>query len=339
MAKKINYGKISVVILLTILVWVWTDLALDEEFSVSGEVISVSKSTNPNLWASFNAGESDALIQKLILKGQASRVAEVKRKLKTGMLSFEFFLDPEQQAITGPGEYPLNVADFLRQSDQIRQLGLVVVSCEPEQLTVSVAGLVKRLLKVKCVDSDQIQIKDATIKPAQVEMFVPDDWQGEKLTADVQLSRSEINQARVVPVTKRPYIKLTPGQNKEAGSTVQITILPQEDPLSDYTITGVTLGIALSPALQGKYDVQISNLDAVISSIAIRATLEAKQAYERMRYQVMLEIDDEDVRAEDTRRELVYNFPDEWAGSSDIILNQQPITARFKLVAISEQAQ
>ena len=53
MIKKIKYGKILVIVLLTVLIWVWTDLALDEEFTVSGVEISIAKSTNPALLVSF----------------------------------------------------------------------------------------------------------------------------------------------------------------------------------------------------------------------------------------------------------------------------------------------
>ena len=35
MRKKVNYGKLVAVIFLTVLIWVWADLRLDEEFSVA----------------------------------------------------------------------------------------------------------------------------------------------------------------------------------------------------------------------------------------------------------------------------------------------------------------
>ena len=53
MAKKINYGKVLVVASITVLIWVWADLALDEKLSVSNVNITIAKSSNPNFWVSF----------------------------------------------------------------------------------------------------------------------------------------------------------------------------------------------------------------------------------------------------------------------------------------------
>jgi hypothetical protein len=339
MVKKPNYGKIVAVVLITLLIWVWADLAIDEEFSVSGGKISVAKSTRPNLWVSFNE-ESSVSIDKIVLKGPASKVADAKQKLKEGLLVLEFFLDPEQeQAMISPKE--LSVITFLKQSDKIRQLGLTVKSCDPNRLTVNVVELVEKSLVVKCVDESQNPVKTATIEPTHVTMFVPADWEGTKLEAKVSLTRSEINQARLSAIEKVPYIRLPDSQTRQTAKTVKITTPPEEELLGDYSITTATLGITLSTNLQGKYSVVVNNLEEVISAITIRATPDAKRAYEKMPYQVILEIDDEDARAQEPlRRDLLYNFPPEYDRRDEIMLNQQPVTARFKLIpSASEQPQ
>lgn len=334
MVKKVNYGKILVVIFITVLIWVWADLALDEVFSVSSVNIT-AKSTNPGLWVSFG-DKSSAFIDKMVLKGPASRIADVKRKLKDGSLVLEFFLDPGQtETIASPGEYTLPLLTFLRQSDQIKRLGLTVESCEPQTLSVKVVGLVKKPLTIRCVDETQNTIKAAAVEPKQLEMFVPEDWSGEKLIANVQLTRREIDQARLSAVEKTPFIEPAAGQIRELKRTVKITMPPEEDLLADYTITTARLRFSLSPNIQGKYKVVVDNLDEVIRTITIRATADAKRAYEKMPYQVTLEIDDEDAGAtEPLRRNLIYNFPDEYLRKDDIRLNQQPVTARFKLIPL-----
>jgi hypothetical protein len=334
MVKKVNYGKILVVVFITVLIWVWADLALDEVFSVSNVSIS-AKSTNPSLWVSFG-DKSSAFIDKMALKGPASRITDVKRKLKDGSLVLEFFLDPGQtETIASPGEYTLPLLTFLRQSDQIKRLGLTVESCEPQTLSVKVVGLVKKPLTIRCVDETQNTIKAAAVEPKQLEMFVPEDWSGEKLIANVQLTRREIDQARLSAVEKTPFIELAAGQIRELKRTVKITMPPEEDLLADYTITTARLRFSLSPNIQGKYKVVVDNLDEVIRTITIRATADAKRAYEKMPYQVTLEIDDEDAAsAEPLRRNLIYNFPDEYLRKDDIRLNQQPVTARFKLMPL-----
>lgn len=334
MVKKANYGKILVVVFITVLIWVWADLALDEVFPVSGVIIT-AKSANPGLWVSFG-DKSSAFIDKMVLKGPASKVAEVRRKLKDGSLVLEFLLDPVQtETIASPGEYTLPLLTFLRQSDQIKKLGLTVESCEPQMLSVKVVGLVKKPLTIRCVDETQNAINAVAVEPKQLEMFVPEDWSGEKLIANVQLTRREIDQARLSAVEKTPFIELAPGQTRELKRPVKITMPPEEDMLADYTITTARLRFSISPNIQGKYRVVVDNLDEVIRTITIRATADAKRAYEKMPYQITLQIDDEDAAAaEPIRRNLIYNFPEEYIRKDDIGLNQQPATARFKLIPL-----
>ena len=334
MTKKIKFGKISAIVFLTVLIWVWADLALDEQVPVSNGTISVAKSANPALWISFN-DESSVSIEKMVLKGPASKVADVKRKLNEGSLVFDFFLDPKLEGMVGPGLHYLNVPNFLKKNDQIKQLGLTVESCEPETLPIRAVELVKKNLTVKCVDETQNPLKTPTIEPPQVDMFVPQDWSGEKLVAKVLLTRREIDQAKLSAIEKAPSIELAPGQFREAQTTVKITIPPGQDLLADYTITTATLSFSLSTNLQGKCKVVVANLDEVIRAITIRASPDAKRAYEKTPYQVILEIKDEDAKAtEPLRRELIYNFPAEYLRKDEIRLNQQPAVARFNLIPI-----
>jgi hypothetical protein len=337
MLKKIKYGKILLVIFLAGLIWVWADLAQDEEYSPEYAAISVAKSANPNLWVSFNEQPTVA-INKLTLRGSASILTTLQRQINNGSLTLEFFLEPEIQQITEPGTHTLTVIDLLRKSDLIRQRALTVSACEPEKVNVNVVKLVKKTMTVGCVDEAQKPVKTATITPSNIEMFVPESWEGEKLTAIVQLSRREIEQARLDAVRKIPYIELAQNQIRESQTTVKITMSPEEDPLADYTLTTATLGISLSAILQGKFDVQVENLDEVLGTIAIRATVEARRAYEATRYQVILEIDDDDAKTQNSlRRELVYNFPPEYARTDEIALNQKPVVARFKLFPLTPQ--
>ena len=107
--------------------------------------------------------------------------------------------------------------------------------------------------------------------------------------------------------------------------------------MGDYQIKAPTLGIALSRALQSKYRVEIKNLETVTGAIAIRATLDAKLAYESTgttRFNVTLEIDDTDVGLEDAKRDLIYNFPAEFVGRGEIELKGPPVVVRFKLIAV-----
>lgn len=330
MAGKIKYGKILVVVFLTILLWVWADMALDKELPDKPAVVVIDQSVNPKLWVSFGAESSTEADIKVTLSGPHTAIAILNRKLKEGeKIRFDF--DAAQEKMEEPDSYPLNLLPFLQKDRVIKRLGLKVESCEPDKITVKVERLVEKKLAVRCVDGTMTPIK-ANVVPAKVNAFVPEDWVG---SATVQLAQFEIDQAMSAPVFKRPYVELVSGQVRPLHETVKISTPPGKDQLEEYLLPG-TLAIALSPNLIGKYNVEVKNLPDLISAIAIKATAEAKQAYGNMRYQVILEIDDEDknVTAEQSRK-VIYNFPEEYVRNSEIILNQTEAQARFNLTPIS----
>lgn len=336
MIRKPKYGKIAVVVFITILIWVWADLALDEKWPVPNTTISIVKS-NPKLWVSFDDASS-VTIEEMVLKGPLQKIAEIKRKLEEEE-GLEIDFDAAKEKMNEPGTYPLPLLPFLQKDNEIKRLGLKVESCKPETLSVKVVGLVSRPLDVKCVDEDRNPIGGATVEPVQVDMLVPEDWGPEKRIAEVLLTRREIEQARVSPVEETPYIRLAAGQTRKAPKLVRITMPPEPDRLSDYTIKAPTLSIALSPALQGKYYVDVNNLSDVLLPIVIRATPEAKRAYELQPFPMMtLYVLDDDKNIADPKRQVVYNFPEDSVRKGEIKLiknPQQPTEAKFKLIPVS----
>jgi hypothetical protein len=349
MMKRRRLRKIAATLIFTTLIWVFADLALDEELTVSNLKLSVAKSVNPALWVTFS-GQSAVQLDKVVLKGSARKVAEARQRINAGRFVREFYFDPEREKVTTPGDHPLNVAEFLKGADGIRQLGLTVISADPNLLTVSIVELQKKQVVVRCFDDSQNPLKVASIEPAQVEAFVPAERGGAALEARVTLSRREIEQARLAPIEKTPIVELAPGQTREAASSVKITLSKEQDRLQGYLVTSVRLGVSLSVNLEGKYKVELVNPDAVMGSVAIRATPEAKRAYENVRYHVILEIDDSDKDSRpdkspttatagaeapvELRRDLVYNFPPEFLRKDEITLNQSPVQARFRLVPL-----
>ena len=176
MAGKINYGKIAICISLTVLIWVWADMAQDDEFTVYNATITVAKS-NPNFWVSFDGYESSVPVEKIVLKGPASKIAEQEKRLKE-VSRLEFDFDATQENMTEPGSYTLSMVSFLRKDKKIKRLCLTVESCKPEKLSVNVVKLVKKSLDVVCADEYQNIIKTKTIDPPKVDMLVPENWEG-----------------------------------------------------------------------------------------------------------------------------------------------------------------
>lgn len=330
--KESKAGKFIIVIFLTLLIWVWADLALEGQFSVSNAGVAVDKSVSPNLWVSFG-GEPSFNLESVTLKGPSSNVASVQRKMSEGDLKIEFYFDPVGEGMTEPGEYNLELLSFLKKSPQITKLGLTVDSCEPRALEVDIVRLLKRMVPVVCVDEDGVPVKSATADPGQVEMPVPEGWSGQ---AEVVLSEREIKQAGINAIEKRPFVEFAAGQHREAERTIRVVTSPEEVTLEASIITGATLGYSMTVNIQGKYKIEVLNLEEIIQTIQIKAKPEARRAYENLRYQVILEIDDADVaQGGEIYREVIYNFPDEFVRRDEIVLDQPAVKAEFKLTPLN----
>jgi hypothetical protein len=325
--------KITLVIFITLLIWVWADRALDEELSGVAASLSADPSAGPKLWISFN-NESSAHF-RMTLSGPVSRITEVKRKLKDRLLKFEFFLDPEKEKIEVPIDgYPLDLLGLIEKNVEVKKLGLKIESCEPSNVSVTVLKLVEKSLPIECLDEDRLPIVDVeSIDPPRVKMPVPENWMGDQLKATVRLTSKQIEQARLSAISDRPYIEITPGNFKYSEQRVQIKLSARRERLQDYGIPA-TIGFTLSENLFGKYKVELT--DRGPSTIGIKATPEAKTAYENTSFKLLLFVEDEDTKAtEPILRELVYNFPAQFVQKDEIrATQQQPPKVRFKLIPL-----
>lgn len=337
MAVKIKVGKILIVVALTVLIWVWADMSEVDTFKIPRATISVALSTSPDIWVRLD-GAASVLIEDVDIRGSASRIADIKRKLEDGSLSMEFFYDATQKNTKEP-KYSLNVVDFLKKSDRISPFGLTVESCKPETIDVEIVKLVEKLLEIRCKDKDNNPVKVKMIEPPRVDVFVPEDWQMDKLVAEVVLSRSEIESAGTVAIEKVPFVELSDGQSRQAAQLVKIVTLPGQEGLKEYTIASATVGIVLSPNLMGKYDVELLN-QSELSMVTILATSEAKNRYQDQPCQMLLYILDEDAqKTTDQEKKVDYNFPDEFIKDEKIKQKGQHLEAKFRItpLAVSEE--
>ena len=340
MLGKIKFSKIAVVLFLTILIWVWTDLALDETQELSGTSIILTESS-PRLWISFD-GERSIDVNSVILKGPASKITNIKRKIDNHSLSLLFPLDAEKEGLVESGE-PLNVQDHIQKSAQLQDAGLMVESCEPSEIRLRIVQLVERLLTVECYEESGEPLSvESIVEPSAVNILAPpdnwppDDWlPGDK--AKVVLTRSEIEQAKKTPIAKKAHIKLADGQIRQSSDTVEIRIPPEEERLKSFTDIPATIGYNFSENMQGRYRVELINRTEVMELIAIRATNEAKARYEQQdepKMTLYIYDRDEAKGQQEQGREVHYNFPEEFVSTGDIFLGQAPVTARFRLIPI-----
>ena len=323
-----------VVVFLTLMIWIWADLEVEETISITGIPVRISASSDPSLRVDFEEASdrlnAQARIKTITLKGPASRIREIRRMEQDGALDLKLSLAPQGESIPAPSDEPSAwpVLNFLRRSPAIRKFGVSVESCDPESFDLRIRRFSSRSLKVGCRDENDMEIKIAVCNPARIEAYVPDDWPAQE-QAWVRLTEQEENRARSAPIPKSPYI-VDYGLERALSKEVKVSVLEQEKVLQVGNIQGSRLGILINPVVLSKYSVKITNLEAVLAAFEFEATEQASQAYEKRDYHVVLPVSQESTGAQE--QELLYWFPPEYEGKGEIRLISTPQTAKYELI-------
>jgi len=330
--------KLAAVIFLTMLIWAWAYLALEETMEQQAGTLDISPAIRQDLFVSFENHPLPVNL-KLTIKGPTRKIAELRKRLRASDADptkerLDFLYDPESQNHSTPGSYVLSVVKFLNESDKLKDMAVTVESCEPAIINVQVEELTKKRLTIQCLDKNNTLLTDASIDPAIIQMFVRDNWTG---TATVILTESAIEKARKEPVTARPFIELTQGKPVYYKDTVSITLPSTENPLETRP-RQLTIGYICSKNFWDHYTVELSNEGELRSRILLKASERAFIAYEKTAYQILIEILPGDETAEDAiHRPVIYNFPEEFVQKGEIKLAEPPREAVFKLVPVSEK--
>jgi hypothetical protein len=321
--------KAILVIFITCLIWVWADLSLDEGLDNQPITITASKA-NPRLWVTLE-GKPEIQI-RADLRGPAAKIHELSRKIESGKEKLEAVFDAEQQNMSTEGEYTLqDLRKFLAESKKIHEYGLSVKAARPDKLQhIKVVALKEKTLPIKCVDETDTEIGGAHITPDIVTMLVPEQLTEAKVKT---ATLAEKKQARGGTIDKKPYVELASGEVRYADTTVKVELPMTQEDMKQYTING-TLGFIFSANLAGGYKVEFTKRPE-IGSIPIIATEEAKTAYEEKGFEVLLEIQDDDVKKDEVSRTIIYNFPLKYVREDKIRLKGDPVEAKFRLVPVS----
>ena len=331
--RKIKIGKIAIVVFLTVLIWVWADLAQDKNMTVYNVVVRITPDTG-GFWAGFGEnGEQAASLETVVLRGQASRINELERKKNKGLLDIEVFLNLQKEGIINAGRHTLNVLDFLRKSGEIRELGVSVDDCKPAQLTITAVKLVKKTLVVKCYDDAGNLLTPEQITPETVTAEVPENWSRDKLTARVRLHSQDVDNAKKQAISKTAYVEFSATDKRDVPQPIRIKMPLEENSLREFHITA-KLSVAMSPDMLGKYDVVIKNLNQVISNITVRATDVAAERYSTQSIsQITLHVFEDDAKkAGVLKRKAVYNLPLEYVRKGEILPPDSPVPVEFEVV-------
>ena len=339
--------KNLVVIFLTLLIWAWAYMQLEESRPFTG-TLEVSSSADPSLLVTLSLAEGNPLPQTKILltslnlQGAPSPLSELKKRYDLPLNdknkeAFDFYYDPAEHGRT-EGTYTLDLLEYLKKSSKIQDMKLTLESCTPPKVTVIVDQLVEKELPIECRDENGSLIPDVKITPAAfAKIYVR---KGDNDPVVVKLTQQQRETARKQPVEVTPYVELGMAKvRREAASPVQIA-LQSEARLIEQPFQPTSIGFVMSPKITGSYKVELVNETKVTESLQIKTTPEAKEAYQKMQYHILIEIrDGDELLPEISLRPVIYNFPPEHFKKGDIDIVEVPVpkTATFKLIPINPE--
>jgi hypothetical protein len=151
------------------------------------------------------------------------------------------------------------------------------------------------------------------------------------------LTAQQIQRARRLKVEEKPYVEITPGKRHYAQNAVRIA-LPATEPLKAQ-VTQPMIGYIISPALLGKYKIELVNESELKTISNIRATDKAFDAYKKQRYQILIEIrNGDEALTEIPPRAVIYNFPTDFLKDGQIEAPNPPQQAQIKLTPLAAPA-
>lgn len=330
--------KLAAVVFLTMLIWAWAYLELEETMDQQNGTLDISPGVRQDIFVSFESQPAPVSL-KLTIKGPTSQIAELKKRLRASDADpdkerLDFLYDPASQNHSTPGSHDLKVVEFLNQSDKLKDMAVTIVSCEPSVINVKVEKLTIGWPTIQCLNENNVPLATELIDPQGIQMFVRDNWTG---TATVILTEAEIEKARKEPVPAKPFIELTQGKRRYYKDTVSIKLPATENPLEP-RVQQPTIGFIGSKNLQDKYAVELINEPDLRKTIRLKASKRAFGAYEKTVYQVLIEVrPGDETAAEAIHRPVIYNFPVEFVQKDEIELDELPREAVFKLVAIPKK--
>ena len=283
-------------------------------------------------WITYNKGQEQVDNLRLTLKGAPAKITELVERYRNEKP--EFFYDPKEFGHDKGGDFRLDMTEYFRRHPKISEYALTVESCIPDRIDVKVEKLTPKLLVIQCIDENGAAIKCESIEPTQVEISVRKDYTG---AAYVMLTNSQLERARRMSVTEKPYVEIAPGKRQYAASTVKIT-LPPTEPLKEQVFQPM-IGYIVSSALMGKYKIELLNESELKTIRNIRATDKAFDAYKKQRYHILIEIRDGDESlSEIPPRPVIYNFPPEFIKDGQIEAPNPPQQAQIKLTPLAAPA-
>lgn len=318
--------KFIAIALLTLLIWAWAFLSLEEDETYRGS-LEISPSTSPELLATFQEGQQRISLE-IQLRGAPDKVAELSKRnqsLGPEQERLDYYYNPEQH-----DDHVLDILDLIKEDPKTKQLALTLISCKPDKVKVNIEKLVSQELSVQVLDENGAVVKHEEIKPARVKVYTRNGYNG---PAKVILTARQIEAARKAYIQEIPFVLLGTGdQKRDADQSVAIR-LPLKEPLKDQQpMQRPRIGYIWPAEMQGKYRAELLN-ESDFRTVKIKATDEAMRLYEQQQHHILIQVNIGDEGLDQVpQRPVIYNFPHEIIKRELIQPPDPPAKARVKLI-------
>ena len=324
--------KTAVVIILTLLIWMGSYLALEENIT---RTATLDISFNESLLVTFVNTERPVEIA-VTLKGPAGKIRRLEEMLQSDdpdkKEKFDFYFDAQEEGKADPGKQFIDVPELLRNTAKIRNYNLSIESCVPPIIEIRVEKLVEKTLAIQCIDKEtgaELVAKNITPSPT-VEMYVRESWPEADLKAKVVLTPEQIVKAKNDYITMKPFIVLADGEQPRYADYHNITLPSTTLPPRSLQ---PSIWYICSENIWKRYDIELLNEKDLTTSTNFRATDEAWEEYNKMRHQLLIPISKIEPGKEVTVP-VIYNFPQQYVRNGEIELAEpdKVAKAKFKLV-------
>jgi len=332
-----KFKKTAVVVILTLLIWTGSYLALEQKIT---RTATLDISSSMGLLVTFIDAERPIEVE-LTLKGPAAKITQFKKMLQSDnpdeKEKLDFFFDPEEYGEAETGRHFIDVPELLRKTAKIRKYNLAIESCKPSIVEIKVEKLVKKTLAIQCIDGvSHVEIIPKNITPSPtVQMYVKDSWLADDLKAKVILTPEQIVKAKQSYVPMKPFIVLAPGEQPRYADYHNIFLPSTSLPVWSLQ---PSIGYTDTKNIREKYNIELLNEKELTSTTSFRATEQAWKEYkEKTTPHLLISISETDP-GEIATVPVTYNFPQQYLRNGEIELADPDSApkAKFKLVPIPQ---
>lgn len=336
---QVNLKTVIVVVLLSVLVWVFAERAVVKSAMVEVEIVLYSN--NPEFMVQYLDPKGEPLVEssrrvEVSVKGPAGRIQSL---LEGKLTARTVRLDIETEKFTDLAnrefrDFTPRILDLLDRKVTFEDMNayLVAEDAKPAVLPIRVKKLLPVSLKVQVMDENGILLppdRIESIEPEQIQAYVDG---GITNNAEVILTSAQRDKATQQAITVPVRI---PGLSRTEQNQVQIKLAKETTTQVISEITKPRVGICNPPGMEGTYRIipedLADRLEFDYKSIRYTGSEFAQKIFEESKYHLILYITDEDISGMGGARKLEYNIP-----PGVQIVNPSTTTVRFRLEEIGK---